>query len=246
MGILLTILEIVGGLLLAYWLFMHLLGPVLVKRSERLPMAYQFERLDDARFFADRSETFIMLDLDARNLGLQYVGSSVLKNTNANSYFSLYTGASPVVSLMLVTLESPLGDFTYAEFSRLLDNGGSVEISNAPISPLFPENPIKRQLRYPEINHLGTLHDAALKLMAGLQGPAQPVSLSVGAEFQQVTEILNDEIQRMVQLGYYQSQAVDGFYPISLKGAILFSWKSLWPWQQLRQGWDVYCSRRLL
>ena len=241
-----TIIELIIVIPLAYLLSMHLIGPVLVKRSERLPESYRFTLIDEREFFSQRSETFIMLDYEMRTLGFEYVGSSVLGNTNTDSFFSLYTKADEALAAMLTTMVSPLGDFSYAEFTRLYEDGSSLEVNNAPISPLFPRRAHKVQLRYPEINTLSGLYETTQKLIATLPDSATPKPLPRGAEFAEVESILNREVEWLVDQGYYSRQALDGFHPVTLKGAILFSWKSLWPWQQLRQRLDVRRSQRLL
>jgi hypothetical protein len=241
-----TIIELLIVIPLAYVLSMHLMGPVLVKRSERLPEAYRFTLINEREFFSQRSETFIMLDYEMRTLGFEYVGSSVLSNTNADSFFSLYTKADEALAAMLTTMVNPLGDFSYAEFTRLYEDGSSLEVNNAPISPLFPRRAHKVQLRYPEINTLSRLYETTQRLIATLPNSATPKPLPRAAEFTEVERILNRELEWLVDEGYYARQVVNGFHPMTLKGAVLFSWKSLWPWQQIRQWLDVWRSQRLL
>lgn len=241
-----TIVELIIGVPLAYLAFMHLCGPILVKRSERLPHRYQFTILDEREFFSHRSETFIMLDYEMRNLGFHYVGSSILSNTNTDSLFSLYTKTDEVMSAMLTTIESPLGDFTYAEFSRLYADGSTLDVNNAPIPSLFPRNPMRLQLRYPHINTLAGLYAVTQKLLASHHNGAEPLALRAGEEFHQVEALLNGELERLVKGGYYSADQASGYRPITLKGALLFSWKSLWPWQPIRQHLDLLRARRRL
>lgn len=241
-----TILELLIAIPLAYFALMHLLGPILVMRSERQPGAFAFTLMDEREFFSQRSETFIMLDYEIRNLGFRYVGSSVLGNANTDSFFSLYTKPDDALSAMLTTIESPLGDFTYAEFSRLYSDGSSLEVNNAPISPLFPHDPVRLQLRYPQANTLSGLYEVMQRLLQSHHNSARPMPLTAGQEFRQLEALLNSELERLVSSGYYSRKVIDGFRPITLKGAIRFSWKSLWPWQAIRQRLDLYRSNQFL
>lgn len=241
-----TILELLIAIPLAYIAFMHLLGPVLVFRSERQPAAYLFTQLDEREFFSRRSETFIMLDYEMRNLGFDHAGSSLLENSNTASYFTLYVKPGEALTATLTTIESPLGDFTYAEFSRIFHDGSSIEVNNAPISPLFPRKPSRMQLRYPHINTLTSLYEAMQRVLSAHHGSAMALTVTQGEAFQQLETQMNGELKELVQGGYYSARVIDGYRPITLKGAILFSWKSLWPWQTLRQRHDLQRSRRQL
>lgn len=240
------LMQLLIGIPLLYFVFMYLWGPILVKRNEQQPGCYMFTKLDERQFFSQRSDTFIMLDFDMRNLGFTYVGSSVLGNTNTDSYFSLYTKTDEALSAMLTTMESPLGDFTYLEFSRRYEDGSSLEVSNAPLSPLFPRHPMKLQLRYPQLNTLRELYAVMQKLLEADLNSAAPLALTAGRGFRELEAILNGELGRLVKHGYYASSVVDGYRAITWKGALCFSWKSLWPWQQFRQLIDRWRSNRVL
>ncbi len=205
-----TLMQLLIGIPLLYFIFMHLWGPILVKRNEQQPGCYMFTKLDERQFFSQRSDTFIMLDFDMRNLGFTYVGSSVLGNTNTDSYFSLYTKTDEA------------------------------------LSPLFPRNPMKLQLRYPQLNTVRELYAVTQKLLQAGLNSAAPLALTAGREFRELEAILNGELERLVKHGYCASSVVDGYRAITWKGALRFSWKSLWPWQQFRQLIDRWRSNRVL
>lgn len=60
-----------------------------------------------------------------------------------------------------------------------------------------------------------------------------PLGLFPGKEFRAVENYLNDELRYLIEHGYYSDFPENGEFRLTIKGAILFAWKNLWPWKNI-------------
>lgn len=227
-------------------LALNLLGPLLIWRTQRLPARIRFQPHDEASFMASRDEAFRGLDADMRGLGFRYLGSSFMRDTHTETNFSLYAHDDQACA-MVVSIVSKVKSIAYVEFAQLYADGSILDVTNTPIPSPYPRVDLKIHARFPEVLATAELHARFLALRASLKNTAQPMPYSADAGFRMVEDFMDRESDLMTRLGYCHPEVdADGRRPLTLKGAYLLSWRSIFPGRTLR-GWrEKQHSARLL
>jgi len=230
MDVLNFVAVIVLSLCALLLLFFHISSPLIVRKTERLPETYRFNATP-----AFETDLVRSLKFQLSTLGFEYIGSSELRDSISDTHFSLFREKEGTLSATVVTVQNPLDHFTYLEFMQLYQDGTVVSVSNAPVCSVYPTMDKRITLRLPKVQNSETLLKVVelAKFHSSLNAPAVP--LRDGTEFAQVAATLNDELQQLINRGYVASDARNGQRSLTLKGALLFAWKSLWPWRYFRQ-----------
>lgn len=240
-------INIVITLLLLPLAFLNLLAPLLILKTQRLPARVRFAPLPEEEFLPARSETFNRLDGELKQMGFVYGGSSVLKNMNTDSYFSLYSLPGDAACAMLVTINSPVRNMTYLEFCQVFADDSVLDVNNADVVSAYPAMKQKTMLRYPAVNDPATLLDIFRKIRKRMaqQLPVKDWDPANGIAV--VEDALARESDELVRLGYSR-EAVDdeGQRGLTIKGAYLMTWKNVFPGKQVQDWLDLRRARRIL
>jgi hypothetical protein len=108
--------------------------------------------------------------------------------------------------------------------------------------PLVPENPEIRVFRFPQIDEPGLLYEAHRSLVekyaAGLWIEGEPE----GAEIGRFVRMVENHGPRNTKSGYMKLAPGGEQYQLTWKGAILMTWRGLWPAAFLRR---AACRREM-
>ena len=225
----------------------NVISPLIIFRAQKLPARVQFSAVDENGFLRARSERFNDLDTQMRGLGFNYIGSSMLPDTHNIAYFSLYSNEVDGTTGMLITMENKLGSFTYAEFSQLYSDGTMLDVSNASVVSAYPRMPLKIAARFPNINDLDQLYAILSRIRASANNTAAPVGSEPEIGFSKVEEFIARESDDLVRLGYLKSDIdAEGKRRLTLKGAFLITWRSIFPGRRIFDALDRSHSRKIL
>jgi hypothetical protein len=240
------ILEIVIAVIVAPVLFLNLIGPLIIRRTQKMPARVRFRKHDEATFMKNREEEFLSLDQAIRDCGFEHIGSSFMDGIQTETHFSLYTHGSDSSTAMVVSIFNPARSITYVEFSQLYADKSSLEVSNADQPSPFPPMDHKLSLRYPHIGDVQALHDVFMTLKAVLNNSAAPVAYEKDRGFEPVEEALARESDLLVSLGYCNGDIdPEGRRSLTMKGAYLMTWRSVFPGSRIKNAMDTAYARRL-
>lgn len=240
-------LQIMLGLILLPVIALNLLGPLLIWRTQKLPARIRFKPHDEAGFLADRDDDFRRLDGDIRALGFGYLGSSYMRDTHTEANFSLYTHPGDQSCAMVVSMVSKVKSFTYVEFTQIYADGSLLSASNIGMASTYPRMAVKIAVRFAEVADPRELYARFRSLRAGLRNSARAVPYSADEGFRMIEDHLDHESDVLVEMGYCHPQVdAEGRRALTLKGAYLLSWRSIFPGKGLTGWLDRQRSARLL
>ncbi|MFZ5757121.1 MAG: hypothetical protein ACOY3X_09475 [Pseudomonadota bacterium] len=235
-----------AGVILAFMAVPFLVGPVLVLMQQRLPARYRFEKRESRTFLAEQTPTFLALHHALLQKGFNPAGASVLQMRHVKTDFSLYLDEQAGVICTLSTAASSLGVSTQAEFTQMYSDGSLVNVNNHPVINVYPRNPRREAYRFPELNDLDALLAAAMKIFAA-RGSGRQVSRYPLDEVWLAMEVwLDAELDALIAGGYVSETVQDGQRRLTVKGAILMTWKLCWPVKPVLARIDRASARQAL
>ncbi len=241
-----VILEWIIYIALALTALPYVVGPPLVWLSQTMPEAYRFALLDTEAFLAERSDTFLALHKQISASGFHYIGSSELAMSHSSMAFSIYFNPESLLCCTLSSAYSEPMNTTQIEFTQLFEDGSVVNINNNPLFNIYPDWDKKIGYRFPQVNDFDQLLSIASALIAAHQTTSSKSGLEQGREFAVIEQHLNSEMQRLIDTGYVSPTVHQGKRRLTIKGALLFTWKLCWP----IKGWlarrDEIFSRKAL
>ncbi len=117
----------------------------------------------------------------------------------------------------------------HVEFCTEFSDETELCTNNAPQLPSFAELPYKQVSRFPKLKDVRRLYDAHIHLKATRFGNKTPILNGVGEEVQYMESALTKDFERQADAGYYYLQTgEEKFFP-TWKGAVLMTWKIMWP-----------------
>lgn len=240
-------IAIILGLLLVPIFLLNALGPLLIKKIQKLPARLKFKKHDEKEFLLSRDAEFNELNRKIIEIGFEYVGSSFMTDSHTDTNFSIYSNDSDLTCCMIVSMVSKIKSITYVEFSQLYNDGSMLDVSNADqISP-FPKMDLKLAVRYPEIHEPKKLYEVFLKLKKFLKNTAQPTAYDKNKGFEVVEEFMAKESDILVEKGYCNEPVdQDGKRTLTFKGAYLMTWRSVFPGNKVKKWLDRSTAQKLL
>lgn len=240
---------------LAYWVFwasvsfavlQHVLGPILVWRAERIPAAYDLRPID-VQCVIEMLDPGGMLAVEQlAALGFTPIVASEIVKPQSRVSFLLFRNPADPAAVNLTLAANAAQKFSYVEFTQVFTGNTMLDVNTCPMASAFPAFPGKRVYRFPGMP-TPELHAAFVKLRASLARANAPISsLSTASPLSDLSRRLDDETKKLINGGYLVRTAMDGAYRLTPKGAILFTWKFVWPWKSLRDKLQLAASRRAL
>jgi len=226
---------------------LNIIGPLIIYRTQKLPTRVHFQTLNEQEFPAKHGDDAARLGKKLQALGFEHIGSSSLPDTHNTAYFSLYSHAKDYTTAMLVTMDNKAKSFTYIEFSQLYSDGTMLDVSNAPVVPVYPRMSLKLSTRYPAIHDAEDLYGIFLKLKSILKNSSSPAYYKPEYGFSKVEEFMAWESDKLVELGYCKNAIdSDGKRALTLKGAFILTWKSVFPGKYIYDKVDQSYSKKIL
>lgn len=224
----------------------YVLGPIMVYLTQRLPARYRFTKLDEGGFLAERSATFCELHEKLIGEGFHYLGSSTMDMSKVTMYFSLYLDGEHDILCTLSIADSALGASTQMEFTRMFTDGSLINVNNNALFGAYPRNPSKEEFRFPDINDFDVLLEAAKRLFAARRHARTPRQVAVEDGWSTVEDVLNAEQEALCRKGWIAESTDGRERRLTAKGALLMTWKHVWPIKQLLNARDIRAARNAL
>ncbi|MCD4774593.1 MAG: hypothetical protein K8S15_00915 [Candidatus Aegiribacteria sp.] len=224
----------------------YLIGPIIVWCTQKLPEKYVFRLVDSKKFLSERTPTFIALHEEIQDKEFEYIDSSELNMSNTSVCFSIYNHFDKKIVCTLVTARSDSINTTYIEFTQLYKNGSVLNVSNSSIINIYPTSEMRLSFRFPQVNDFDKLLTYAEKLINSNKQNEQRITFEKGKEFETVESYLNIELNELIERGWVQSKVVTGNRRLTIKGALLMTWKSVWPVKQILNRSDIAYSKRAI
>jgi hypothetical protein len=119
----------------------------------------------------------------------------------------------------------------YQDIACVFTNGGVLGVNTIRVGGIFEAPPGWRSFSFPEVGDgelLCRLHDAALARFAGGRTPRPMTAAQLRLE---VEELGIRHVRHQVEVGLLQPGGE--LLPPTMRGALVMTWKLLWPWRQL-------------
>ena len=233
------------GVIIVFALFslQYLAGPILVYKSSVFPKEYKFNILDTESFLSERSETFLELHNQLRSLGFEHSGSSEFFLSHVSMYFSIYSNQKLKIACILSSAKSELINSTQIEFTQLYPDGSVLNVNNNNIHETYPANNLKMSFRFPEINDIEQLLKISQKLGPKFKDYEQRIPLTKNREFDDVESFLNKELKLLIDNGWVSSRTTNDYRKLTIKGALLLTWKNCWPVNKILNNREINFSQ---
>lgn len=241
------VINILLGILLLPILLINILGPIFIKRTQKLTARINFDRQNDNKLTFSGDSKFLSLNQDIEALGFEYVASSSIDNSHAKTDFSLYSHSSDNTCAMLVSINSNIKSVSYIEFSQLYQDGSMLDVSNSAQVSAFPKMNIKLAVQYPEVRSAKELYSIFLRLKDLLKNSAKPIAYDKSKGLEYVERFMADESDELVKLGYCHPEiGKDGKRLLTWKGAYLITLRSVFPGNKFTLLFDRILANKLL
>lgn len=129
---------------------------------------------------------------------------------------------------------SPQKTAGYFEFSTRFGNGLTLETNTNSDLPLTPDNPEVRVFRFPEIREPRELYLVHKRLIEKYADGTWAQGEPKGQEIQRLVRVMQNYGPRHAKLGYMYLAPAGEAYFLTWKGAILMTWRGLWPTSLIR------------
>lgn len=232
---------------LVFFCIQYFLGPIMVYFNQKLPIKYRFETLDSEVFIKERGSMFRALHEQILGSRFRYVGSSELNMSHSALYFSIYYSEELKLTCTLMTAHAAHNiPFTQVEFTQIYDDGTLFGVNNNAIFGAYPKWSIKDGYRFPSVNDFNRLLDITEKLIRRYKSDCSPIALEPGTEFQTIENHLNDEVQHLIEIGWVSPKQNGKSYHLTIKGAVIMTWKMCWPIKMFINKADIKRSEMAL
>lgn len=149
--------------------------------------------------------------------------------SNTRSYIAYFVNRKTNDFANVSVVISPNKVASYCEFSTRLSNGLILDTNNNAVLPLSPANPQGRIFRFSKISQPKVLYEVHQQLLAkyseGFAAEGEPK----GREIERLIRIVENYGVRHTAIGYMYLDPESGQYRLTWKGAVLMTWRALWP-----------------
>ena len=219
------------GLVLIGPFFMNIVGPFIVWRTQRIPTIVQFELVGDDEFFERCTEGVPYFDEQMIDAEFVVVGNSSLHDSHTDTWFRVYWHAQLKLAGTVVGISATnQPDLTYCEFSQKFSDGRWLNVSNSNRPEAYPALPIKQSFQFPKVMVVEQLLSLHAQLWQRLKGGLQPVDYQAEQGFAEITAFLREESDALLDKGLVKPEIdADGKRSLTLYGAFVMTWRSVWP-----------------
>jgi hypothetical protein len=129
---------------------------------------------------------------------------------------------------------APFSGIQYMEFSTRLAGSKSIDTNTNSVLPLSPQNPDTRVFRFPDLTDPAALYEVHRRLAEKYSDGLPVEGEGEHQAIERMVHVVENYGARHAKLGYMYFSA-DGQYRLTWKGAVLMSWRALWPLGLLRR-----------
>ncbi len=216
---------------------LHLVGPLAVRSTFRFATHCRPLPVEAKDLPGKAAEVILPLIPRIESLGFERVGCYDCGELMAHSrsYVAYFCDRKTNEFANISTVVAHGRAAGYLEFSSRFANGLAIETNTNDVLPLTPENSEIRVFRFPQIEEPGLLYEVHRQLVekyaAGLWVQGEPE----GEEIGRYARMVENHGPRNAELGYMKLAPGGEQYRLTWKGAILITWRGLWPATQVRK-----------
>jgi hypothetical protein len=226
------------------------IGPILVYLIQRIPLRKEFYSLT-----GDEIASCTDSDCAVRSRAVEALGFTPMENLQSISpgskifttvFYNFSTlEAANVTEISAFRNESEIGATRvhYFEFSSSFDNDLEVNTNNSTQSTVFYPLPERQNHSLPTIQDPAVLYAIHRNFTSGIAAPPRP--LPAGPVEREVQMEWGRVLRRQAEVGYFKYDESDQTFRPTAKGAILMSWKLIWPVGAIRRMQARHESERL-
>lgn len=211
-------------------LVMNTIGPFIVWKTQKLPANIVFEVIDGEVFIREASEEYIRLAESLEALDFSCIGSSVLSDTDSDTFFRLYWNPELRIAATCVSGINVLGETVYIEYSQKYSDGSMLDVSNNPVTEAFPKLNIKTSYRYPLVFDARELLEIFIKLRDGYKSSSVPIDFDIDGGFKEVESFMRRESDELIDKGIVKPEIdSEGKRALTFYGAIYLTYRAVSP-----------------
>jgi len=180
-----------------------------------------------------------------QNLGFEFLGcyDCAVLASNTQSFIAHFCNRTTNDFANVSVATSPQRTTGYFEFSTRFGNGMAVETNTNSVLPLTPDNPEVHVFRFPEIQEPCELYQVHMNLCEKYAHGQWAQGEPKGQEIQRLVRVLENYGPRHAKMGYMYLAPSGETYLLTWKGAILMTWRGLWPTALIRRAMRKYEMR---
>lgn len=174
----------------------------------------------------------------------ELVGTMILPSLmpNVKSILALYVnrtvGDMAMTTFIVATNNLTELKTSYVEFVTRYSDESVVQTNNSRELSSFPSRPDEQTFQFWDIADIARLYGVHRQIVERFGGAARPI-IPLDTEYRGDAVayvgqgVLERTFERQLDTGYLR-RVPEGFAP-TIKGAVLMTWKELWPWKALRR-----------
>jgi hypothetical protein len=239
------LLQLAGGLALAWLAWQHLVAPLAVYVSHRAHCEVELPDMPVERYLAELGEVARPVHDELLAIGFSPVVAGSLHMSSSDTRFAVYQKPGEPACANLMIGRNVFGEKTALEFTLGAADGTNLGVLDSPIPSVYPAWPRKRTYRVMGVPGAASLYAVLGRLRARHPGfvPGIPPSdrlLELARDFMQA------ETRHMVSIGFLKRDCDRRGRGLTLRGAYQASWKLTWPWRAISNWRARRLGRQLL
>jgi len=223
----------------------HLMAPVVVRRGFRFaahcnPVQVTLEELPR------EVSAHIQLRIpQMQGLGFEFLGcyDCGILASDVRSFIAYFCNRATNDFANVSVAVSSQRTLGYFEFSSRFGNGLALETNTNSVLPLTPDNPEVRVFRFPQIQEPPELYRVHKRLIEKYASGKWAQGEQKGQEIQRLVRVMENYGPRHAKMGYMYLAPDGETYLLTWKGAILMTWRGLWPTGLIRRAIYKYAMR---
>jgi len=221
---------------LASLAILHLAAPLALRNTFRFSAHCRPRLLAAQDWPGEIAERLQSLMPQLKNLGFEFLGCYDLGELGAHTDTIVALFCHPSTNdfaNLTLSSASRLSD-CYVEFSTEFTSGMRLETNNNGILPLTPDPKDTLVFRFPEVKEARALYGLHRQLIEKHAAGAWARPDVKGQEILRLVRTAENYGPRHAEMGYMKLVQGSGNYRLTWKGAMLMSWKGLWPASMVR------------
>ncbi len=210
-----------------------ILGPIIIRFVLKQPAHPHFEECELGEF-PSKTQGFFLKSVKAlEQEGFEFITYCVWR-AQSKIYLALLKNRE---THDVASTVSPQDSNFYVEFTTEFKKKGIIDTNNNPQVGVFPPVPDKRLYSFPSIRSVHQLYVLHQVLIQKHASHAEAIALSDEMEIKEVEKAIVKDLERQVETGYFYLDAAAAAYRPTLKGALIMTWKLVWPIGAIRKKW---------
>lgn len=219
-------------LMLGIWVgTQYVIGPFLVKFAGGAPERYRLPKLDWHELVSTLGEPFRQHHQQLTDFGFTAAAATRIPNVSA----VIYVHASDGSMSELRHTKS----FVSVCFIQCYEGETRLLVGNTPMASVYPRWDKELSFGFSNCRDIAALFER-FKCLRSKMSSRLPVAVSAGDALQSTEDYLNAQLDYLIEKGYYAAPNAHGKRPLTIKGAVLMTWRLAWPSKMFR----MYLARR--